>query len=34
MLELFYHETLEIKSNNEDQIKDLEKKTVVLPTAS
>ena len=32
-LELFYYDTTEIKPNNEDQIKYLEKRKVVLVTA-
>ena len=33
-LELFYYDTEEIKPNNEDQEKDLEKRNVVINTAS
>ena len=33
-LELFYHDTIKIKPNNEDQIKDLEKRKVVMTKAS
>ena len=33
-LELFYYDTEEIKPNNEDQEKDLEKRKVVINTAS
>ena len=33
-LELFYHDTIEIKPNNEDQIQDFQKRKVVLATAS
>ena len=30
---LFYHDTVEIKANNEDQIKDFEKRKVVFTKA-
>ena len=33
-LELFYHDTIEIKPNNEYQIKDLEKRKVIIARAS
>ena len=32
-LELFYYDTIEIKSNNEHKIKDLEERKIVLNTA-
>ena len=32
-LELFYNDTVEIKSNNEHKIKDLEERKIVLNTA-
>ena len=34
ILELFYHDTEEIKPNNENQEKDLQKRNVVINTAS
>ena len=33
-LELFHHDTIEIKPSNEGQIKDLEKRKVVIAKAS
>ena len=32
-LELFYHDTVEIKPNNKEQIKDFKKRKVVLTAA-
>ena len=34
ILELFYHDTVEIKPNNQDQIKELKKRKVVIATVS